>query len=103
MPEPTRSDCHGWGAHPLYHYYASLLGIRPAAPGFQRVRIAPQLGELLWAQGRMVHPLGWVEVDFRVEEGELRGRVELPLKVSGELVYQGKTQVLHEGEQEIRL
>ena len=103
MPEPTRSDCHGWGAHPLYHYYASLLGIRPAAPGFQRVRIAPQLGKLLWAQGRMVHPLGWVEVDFRVEDGTLRGRVELPLKVSGELVYQGKTQLLHEGEQEIRL
>ena len=51
----------------------------------------------------LVHPLGWIEVDFRVEEGELRGQVELPESISGELVYQGKTQVLHEGEQEIRL
>ena len=45
-PEPTRSDCHGWGAHPLYHDFASLLGIdgknrRPAAFGFERVEIAP--------------------------------------------------------------
>jgi alpha-L-rhamnosidase len=103
MPEPTRSDCHGWGSHPLYHYYASLLGIRPSAPAFQCVRIEPQLGDLLWAQGRMVHPLGWIEVDFRVEEGELCGRVELPEGISGELVYQGKTQLLHEGEQEIRI
>lgn len=35
--------------------------------------------------------------------GALRGRVELPLEISGELVYQSKTQFLHEGEQEIRL
>ena len=39
MPEPTRSDCHAWGAHPLYHMFASLLGIRPAAPGFRSVTI----------------------------------------------------------------
>lgn len=46
QPEPTRSDCHAWGAHPLFHFYASILGIRPAAPGFSRVEIAPQLGQL---------------------------------------------------------
>ena len=27
-PEPTRSDCHAWGAHLYYHYFASLAGIR---------------------------------------------------------------------------
>ena len=31
MPEPSRSDCHAWAAHPVYHYLASILGIRPAA------------------------------------------------------------------------
>jgi len=25
-PEPTRSDCHAWGAHPIFHLYATLLG-----------------------------------------------------------------------------
>ena len=33
----TRSDCHAWGAHPVFHFYATVLGIRPAAPGFRRV------------------------------------------------------------------
>jgi hypothetical protein len=32
-PEPSRSDCHGWGAHPMYHYFATILGIRPARNG----------------------------------------------------------------------
>jgi hypothetical protein len=28
-----RSDCHGWGAHLLYHHFASVMGMRPDAPG----------------------------------------------------------------------
>ena len=28
-----RSDCHGWGAHLLFHHYASVLGMRPSLPG----------------------------------------------------------------------
>lgn len=40
-PEPTRSDCHAWSAHPLYHFFASVLGVRPKAPGCSRISIKP--------------------------------------------------------------
>lgn len=40
-PEPTRSDCHAWSAHPLYHFFASILGIRPTAPGCSQISIRP--------------------------------------------------------------
>src|SRR5690606_34919227 len=40
----TRSDCHAWGGHPLFHYYTTILGIRPSAFGFNRVAIEPMLG-----------------------------------------------------------
>ncbi|MEZ4556023.1 MAG: hypothetical protein R2854_06150 [Caldilineaceae bacterium] len=56
QPEPSRSDCHGWGAHPLYHYFATLLGIRPAGLGFDEVEIRPMPGDLTHLSGEMVHP-----------------------------------------------
>jgi hypothetical protein len=62
QPEPSRSDCHAWGAHPLYHFLASILGIRPASPGFRSAVIAPCLGPLAWASGEMPHPAGTITV-----------------------------------------
>ena len=46
MPGDTRSDCHAWGSHPLFHLHASIAGVRPASPGFRTVRIAPLPGKL---------------------------------------------------------
>lgn len=89
-PEPSRSDCHAWGAHPVFHYFASILGIRPASPGFRTVAIEPRLGPLKQASGKLVHPKGLVEVDLRVEDGELRGSVALPKGVKGTVVFGDK-------------
>ena len=57
-PEPARSDCHAWGAHPVYHYYATILGIRPIGPGLSHVEIHPNLGPLEYAEGKMPTPFG---------------------------------------------
>jgi hypothetical protein len=67
-PEPTRSDCHAWGAHPLYHYVATLLGVRPTAPGMGAVTVTPQLGGLEWAEGSVPTPYGPLQV--RAEAGK---------------------------------
>lgn len=40
-PEPSRSDCHAWSSHPLYHFFASILGVRPLTPGCQEMVIRP--------------------------------------------------------------
>ena len=40
----TRSDCHAWEALLCYELPAVILGVRPAALGFQKVRIEPQVG-----------------------------------------------------------
>lgn len=87
MPEPSRSDCHAWGAHPLYHFYASLLGIRPAAPGFVRTRIAPQMGALTEMSGALPHPNGFIKVCLRREGAHLHATVELPEGVEGEFAW----------------
>lgn len=91
MPEPSRSDCHGWGAHPLFHYYATILGIRPAQPGFAAVEITPRLGPLQEASGRLPHPEGgWIEVSFQQEDGELHGSVRVPAGVACAVHANGK-------------
>ena len=77
-PEPSRSECHAWGAHPLYHYFATILGIRPAGPGFRRVSIAPQLGPLEWASGTLPHPLGTIQMEVQRKGRKLSGWVKLP-------------------------
>ncbi len=86
QPEPSRSDCHAWGAHPLYHYHATLVGVRPAAPGFAHVQITPQLGPLQRASCSTPHPNGTIEAAFWRDHGVMRGRVQLPPGVSGEIV-----------------
>ncbi len=85
QPEPSRSDCHAWGAHPLYHYFASVLGIRPTSPGFAIVAIHPQLGSLTYARGTLMHPRGEIAVDLRMGEDGLHGRISLPPGVIGRL------------------
>ena len=99
-PEPTRSDTHAWAAHPNYGLLATVLGVRPLSPGFRMVRIAPALGPLHRAEGRVPHPLGDIEVGF-VREGErgLRADITLPRGLSGELVWHGQRRQLHEGRQ----
>jgi hypothetical protein len=103
MPEPTRSDCHAWGAHPLYHYYATLLGIRPAAPGFSKVLIAPQIGELTHISGTMPHPRGEISVRIAQNAGAWTAQVVLPDGVDGTFQWAGTTHELASGEQEIAL
>jgi alpha-L-rhamnosidase len=97
QPEPSRSDCHGWGAHPLYHFFATLLGIRPTSFGFDRVEIKPMPGHLTSLSGEMVHPYGRIVVDLRWDNGRVHGDVSLPAGLSGTFRYADKTVVLHPG------
>ncbi len=103
-PEPTRSDSHAWSAHPNYGLFATVLGIRPASPGFRSVRIAPSLGPLRRAVGRMPHPLGEIEVRLeRSGERGLRGEVTLPAGLAGVLEWNGRTLQLRSGRQDVGL
>ena len=97
-PEPCRSDCHAWGAHPLYHFYATVLGIRPATPGGAHVTICPQLGPLQQASGTVPHPRGDITVEFEKHRGRLRSCVVLPPGVTATLHVNGGKQALAAGE-----
>lgn len=102
-PEPTRSDSHAWAAHPNYGLLATVLGVRPSSAGFRTVRIAPALGPLRRAEGRVTHPRGDVDVSL-VREGArgIHARVTLPPGITGRFEWNGRSAVLRPGAQELR-
>jgi hypothetical protein len=101
--EPTRSDTHAWAAHPNYGLLATVLGVRPASPGFRTVRITPALGVLRRADGRVAHPRGDIDVAVeRVGASGLTATVTMPAGVTGEIVWAGKRVALRGGRQTVR-
>lgn len=88
--EPSRSDCHAWSSHPLYHYFATVLGIRPLEPEFARVEITPHLGDLTRAEGVLIHPQGETRVAFRRETDGWHCEIHLPNRVRGVLRLDGQ-------------
>lgn len=102
-PEPTRSDCHGWGAHVRWHAAATLAGVRPDAPGFARVVVEPQMGSLHEIDTQVRHPRGVINVSLRRAGEKLRASIELPGGVMGDLRMSGKSVPLHAGKNELNL
>ncbi|GAB4456320.1 MAG: hypothetical protein OHK0029_14010 [Armatimonadaceae bacterium] len=100
-PEPSRSDCHAWSSHPLFHYFATLLGIRPTAPGFTEVEIAPLFGPLTHLKGKMPHPSGEIVADLTRSNGKISGEIILPPGVTGVFRENGKETPLTSGLQSI--
>ena len=104
-PEPTRSDTHAWAAHPLYGLLATVLGVRPSSPGFRTVTIAPALGPLRRAAGRVPHLAG--DIDVRMQRvgatgGGLTAQIVLPPGLSGVFEWRGERRALREGTQTLR-
>jgi alpha-L-rhamnosidase len=103
-PEPTRSDCHAWSASPNYDFLATICGIMPAAPGFEKVIIKPALGELKKVSGTMPHPYGKITVKFtRLGTKGISAEITLPEALTGTFVWNGTKQLLHSGKQIIKL
>ena len=103
-PEPTRSDSHAWSAHPDYGLLATVLGVRPASPGFRTVLIAPHLGSLSRAEGTVPHPRGDVAVRLTLTpDNHLQAEVTLPAGVTGRLQWHGRSSPLRPGNQRVTL
>lgn len=67
----ARSECHGWGALILYELPSVTLGVRPAAPGYRRVQIAPVAGYMNAASGCVETPVGSIHVSWEMKEGKM--------------------------------
>jgi len=53
---------HGWSCTPTKDMIFYTLGVTPAEPGYTTARIAPRLGDLQWAEGKVPTPHGLISV-----------------------------------------
>ncbi len=91
---------HEWNMNSFNHYsygavagwfYSTILGIRPAEPGFKSILLAPHFGgELLWAKGGTMTPQGRVDVDWKKNsDGSYNYTVSIPKGIRATLVQEG--------------
>jgi hypothetical protein len=88
--DQPRSDTHAWSAHPTADLLGIVAGIRPAAPGYAKLRVAPVLGSLTSLDATAATPHGPVKVSYRVTGGKLLAVIERPADLPGEFVWRGK-------------
>ena len=74
----ARSECHAWGALALYELPGTILGVRPAAPGYKKIEICPVPGYLNSAEGTVKTPAGDVYVKWDTADGELNLDYHVP-------------------------
>ena len=72
----SRSECHAWGALALYELPSVVLGVRPAAPGYEKVRVSPLPGVLTSASGIVRTPHGDLKVKWSIHQGKIRKEVQ---------------------------
>ncbi|MBR5931702.1 MAG: hypothetical protein IKZ95_06730 [Lachnospiraceae bacterium] len=71
-----RSECHAWGALALYELPSAILGVRPAAPGYETIEVSPVPGYLTSASGTVHTPHGDVTVSWKQENGKLKTEID---------------------------
>lgn len=73
------SLCHGWAAGPTAWMSEHILGIKILEPGCKVVKIAPDLGDLAWAEGAFPTPRGLIQVRHeKAPDGTIKTIVHAP-------------------------
>lgn len=95
----ARSDCHAWGALPLYEFPRSILGVRPLTPGWGEILVRPLCGLLPDAEGRVITPKGMVHVQWEKAEDKTKLVINAPGGVPVELLlpHDGRIRQLEPG------
>ena len=98
----SRSDCHGWGSHPLWHLHTGIAGVRSAAPFYEKVMVAPQPAHLKSLRSVTPTPKGNVVLDLAFAGDAVSGTVTLPDGLPGVFLWRGRSQYLKAGRNTVR-
>jgi len=87
----TIGECWGWGSHvhgwsctPTRDMVFYTLGVTPFAPGYTKARVAPRLGRLDWAKGKVPTPHGLISVEVNAKSVTVESPVPFTLELEGQ-------------------
>jgi hypothetical protein len=69
-----KSLCHAWSTAPNFYFSTRILGVQLGLiedTDLSKITIAPEAETITWARGAVMHPLGKVEVDWKLENDKL--------------------------------
>ena len=73
------SLCHGWASRPTAWLSRYVLGVEVVEPGFKKVRITPQLGNLKWVEGSFPTPYGVIQIKHtKGADGKVVSDIQVP-------------------------
>jgi len=95
-----RSECHAWGAFPLYEFPRMLLGVKQGSPGWDTITIQPYFIDIPGCGGTVYTPKGNVTIDWEKGENGIKVWGDLPAEAT--FIYPcGKEEKLPKGEFEL--
>lgn len=83
--KPNQDWNHAWGAVPANTIPRKLMGVEPLSPGFERVRIKPQIASLAWAKAVVPTIKGGISLDIENKDGQYTMRVGIPANMEAEV------------------
>lgn len=85
--KPNLDWNHAWGTAPANIITRYLWGITPSRPGFEKVRIRPQLSTLAWSTIKVPTIKGAIVAEYKVvNKKQTRYLIELPQGMEAEFV-----------------
>jgi hypothetical protein len=84
--KPNLTWNHAWGSAPANIIARKLMGIEPLEPGFRKVRVRPQPGNLQWAMITVPTIRGTIDIEYRVSSsGGLQVNLAIPANMVAEV------------------
>lgn len=100
-PYNARSDCHGWGALPIYEFVRMFAGINRDRVGWKRVKICPHLMQIEELRGKVETPNGAIRFVYTKQNGRRTYRIILPPGMEGSFYMYEESYYLKSGENTI--
>jgi hypothetical protein len=76
---------HAWSCTPTKDMVFYTLGVTPAEPGYAVARVAPRLGNLAWAEGKIPTPHGMISVRVTSQEITIDSPVPVVVDLEGQV------------------